>query len=416
MRVAVIGAGIVGVSTAYFLAQNGHQVSVIERCGNVCEQASLGHAGLLGAGHLTPLGAPGMPGQIISHWFKSDGALHLNPSFKLSHWRWLRSWMRECQLERMLANKLKMLRLGKYGQQLLADITLAHNLDFQQRSGILHLFRQPKQQTNIHAGLDLLTQSDVPFQVLDEAACRACEPALNPLTAIAGGIYFPTDSQGNCVLFAKQLKNIVGQMGVGFEFLTECTQITASQHGVTLQLTQDKLGKTLQFDAVVLAAGAQSVGFFNALGITARVATMQSFSNTANLKNIEDSPRLSIIDESSQIAITRMDKRIRVAGTLFSGTASPNAEQRAWQLLRNTGADWFPDAANYSTGSNWSGQHVMLPDNAPLLGQCGANNVYINAAHAEFGWAMSIASGKVVADLISGARPEINLDGLGLAR
>jgi len=416
MRVAVIGAGVVGVSTAYFLAQNGHQVSVIERHGNVCEQASLGHAGLLGAGHLAPLAAPGMPGQIISHWFKSDGALNLNPTLKLSHWRWLRSWMHECQLERMLANKVKMLRLGKYGQQLLADITLAHNLDFQQRSGILHLFRQTKQQAGIQAGLDLLTQSDVAFQVLDEAACRACEPALNPLTPIAGGIYFPTDSQGNCVLFAKQLKNILGQIGVAFEFSAECTQITANYNGVTLQLNQDGHSKSLPFDAVVLAAGEQSAGFFSALGIGLRVATIQSFSITANLKNIEDSPRISIIDESTQIALTRMDKRIRVAGTLFSGKANPAAERRAWQLLRNTGADWFPDAANYSTGSNWSGTHLMLPDNAPLLGQCGEKNVFINAAHAEYGWAMSLASAKAVADLVSGKQPEINLDGLGTVR
>ena len=209
MRVAVIGGGVAGVTTAYFLAQNGHQVSVIEQHGNVCEQASLGHAGLLGPAHLTPMATPGMPKQIISHWFKSNASHTLRPTLKPSQWRWLRSWMRESTIERMLINKEKMQRLGKYGQQLLLDVSHAHNLDFQQRSGILQLFRTGKEQHNYIDGLALLSDSDIAFQQLDEAGCRHCEPALNSHTSIAGGIYFPTDSQGNCVLFTKQLKNIV---------------------------------------------------------------------------------------------------------------------------------------------------------------------------------------------------------------
>ena len=416
MRVAVIGAGVAGVSTAYFLAQNGHQVSVIEQHGNVCEQASLGHAGLLGPAHLLPLAAPGMPRQIISHWFKSNSALNLNPGLNIARWSWLRSWMRECALERMLANKEKMQRLGQYSQQLLSDISLAHNMDFQQRSGILQLFRSAKEQNNVQAALELLSQSDLPFQTLDEAACRLCEPSLNNRMPIAGGIYFPNDSQANSVLFAKHIKVIAQQMGVEFAFSTSCEQITSAHNGVTLQLQQNNATRVQQFDAAVLAAGAQSVPFMSMLGIGLRVATVRSFSNTAKIKNPEDSPRLSIIDESRQIAITRMDNRIRVAGTLRSGKASPTDEQRSWQLLRDTGADWFPDAANYSNGMNWSGNHLMLPDSAPLLGPSPEKNIYLNVAHAEYGWAMTLGAGKVVADIVSGLTPGINLAGLTALR
>ena len=424
MRVAVIGAGVVGVSTAYFLAQNGHQVSVIEQHGNVCEQASLGHAGLFGPAHLLPLGAPGMPRQVIAHWFKSDSALRITPSLNISHWRWLRSWIQECALERMLANKEKMLRLGKYSQQLFSDISLTHNLEFQQRSGILQLFRTAKEQANIEAGLALLSQADLPFQILDEAACRLVEPALNMHTPIAGGIFFPNDSQGNSVLFAKHIKMIAQQNGVEFAFLTRCDQLVPTHNGVTLHMqsqgqSQDQdqnQARTEHFDAAVLTAGAQSATFFNALRIPLRTASIRSFSNTSNIKNMEDSPRVSIIDDSRQITITRMDKRIRVAGTLHSGNPGPATEQRAQQLLRDTGADWFPDAANYSTGSNWSGRHLMLPDNAPLLGQSPEKNIYLNVAHAEYGWSMALGSAKVVADIVSGKTPEINLDGLNMLR
>ena len=163
-------------------------------------------------------------------------------------------------------------------------------------------------------------------------------------------------------------------------------------------------------------AGAQSAAFFGAAGITLRAANIQSFSNTANIKNMEDTPTVSIIDESAQVAITRMDKRIRVAGTLVLGKASAGEEQRAWQKLRDIGNDWFPDAANYATGMNRTGNHLMLPDNAPLLGQSAEKNIFLTLAHAEYGWSMSLGSGKVVADLISGKTPEINLDGLNTTR
>lgn len=416
MRVAVIGAGVVGVTTAYFLAQNGHQVSVIERHGNVCEQASVGHAGLLGPGHLMPLATPGMPGQIMSHWFHSNSSLNLRPGSNLSQWRWLRSWMRECTIERMLINKEKILRLGKYGQQLLVDIRLLHNLDFQERRGVLQIFRTPREQNNITAGLALLSGADIPFQQLDEAACQLCEPALSRQMPLIGGIYLPQDSQGNCALFTKQLKNIVQQLGVAFEFLNTCERIVSNHNGVTLQLKHNHQIRQQQFDLAVLAAGADSVSLFSDIGMTLRTALIQSYSSTANLKNIEASPRISIIDESARVAISRMDKRIRIAGTWLSGKASNNDDRRAWQLLRKTGTDWFPDAANYHTGINWRGSHLMLPDNAPILGPAPEKNIYINLAHAEYGWSMAVGSAKAVADLISGKTLDINLDGLTLAR
>ncbi len=414
MRVAVIGAGVVGVSTAYFLARNGHQVSVIEQHGNVCEEASLGHAGLLGAAHLMPLAAPGMPAQILSHWFKSDSPVKLQPGFNVQRWRWLRSWMHECSVERMLVNKEKMQRLGKLGQQLLNDITQLHSLDFQQRDGLLQLFRNDKELNRVTPALAMLTQADIPFRQLDQAECHLLEPALNKHTPFIGGLYFPQDSQGNCALFTKQVKAIAQQADVDFAFFTRCERIDSTPHGVTLQLKQDELVKHQQFDAVVLSAGENSIPFFKSVGIHCRVVPVRTYSNTANIKNMEDSPRLSIIDDHAQVAITRMDKRIRVAGTLLAGRARHAEDERAWTFLRKIGTDWFPDAANYHTGSNWRGTHLMLPDNTPLIGQVGNKPVFVNCAQAEYGWSMSLGSAKIVADLISGKAPDISLDGLTL--
>lgn len=414
MRVAVIGAGVTGVATAYFLAQLGHQVSVIEQQGNVCEQASLGHAGLLGPGHLMPIGTPGMPRHVVAQWFSASSNADFRPGLQPSQWRWLRKWMRECTLERMLANREKMQRLAQYSQLLLSDIKLTNNLESPERSGILQIFRHAKEQTQQQAGLALLTENGIPFQQLDEAGCRLREPALNTSTAIAGGLYFPQDSQANGVLFAKQLKTISQSAGVGFQFSKQCLGITIQQHGVTLQLKPQRQHQqqVMQFDAVVLAAGVASSSFFDSIGLTQPLMPMYSSSNTANLKNIEDSPSLSIIDSSRQITISRMDKRIRVAGlpTMRKSGIADN------QRLRDTANDWFPDAANYDTGACWSGSCLMLPDNAPLLGPSPAPHIHLNLAHAEFGWAMALGAAKIVADMISGHPPAIDTTGLTLMR
>lgn len=408
MRVAVIGAGVVGITTAYFLTQQGHQVSVIEQRGNVSEAASLWHAGLLGAAHLSPLAAPGMSKRVLSHWFNADHSLHLRPSINLAHWRWLRSWMRECTLERLQLNKQKMLRLGSYSQQLLQQMTHLHNLDFQQRDGVLHLFRTPKEHAKMSTQLALLTEAGLPFQLLDEAACRILEPALNPQMAFAGGLYLPQDGSGNCALFTKQLKMLLQQADTQFIFSSVCEQIQAHSNGVTLRLTSAEQTSQVNFDAVVIAAGADSLPLLKSLGLPHRMAQCQSYANTAVIKNIEDSPRLSIIDD--MLAITRMDKRIRIAGTVHLGKLKTKVDESAWQTLRKLGADWFPDAANYHTAQNSTCRHLMTPDSTPVLGASAIKHVYLNLAHAENGWAMAAGSGKIIADQISGNQPEINLD------
>jgi D-amino-acid dehydrogenase len=291
-----------------------------------------------------------------------------------------------------------------------------HSLDFQQHSGILQLFRHPKEQQKIHSGLAVLTEADIPFQLLDAAACYQLEPTLNQQTALAGGIYLPQDGHGNCALFSKQIKLIAQQSGVQFEFSTLCEQIQSHKNGVTLHLKQLHQSTQQQFDAVVIAAGANSSLFFKHIGLDLPIAQFQSYSATASIKNNEDCPRLSIIDEFEHTVITRMDKRIRIAGTLRLGKNTKKTDELSWENLRQIATDWFPNAANYHTAQTWNSAHLMLPDGVPLLGQTHKPNIYINLAHAEHGWAMATGSGKIIADLISGNKPDINLDGYGLMR
>ncbi len=415
MRVAVIGAGVVGVTTAYFIAQKGHQVSVIEQRGNVAEEASLGHAGLLGAAHLAPWAAPGMPGRIFSPFRRAERPASWRLSTTTAHWRWLRRWLSECDAQRFLINTGTIRRLGAYSQELLQDLSHLHQIDFHHRSGVLSLLRTKKDQLNLEPGLELLTQENLPFQLLDATACHTLEPALNTETALHGGIYFPEDGSGNCALFTKQLRQVTQKMGVKFNFLQHCEHINPTDTGIVLHLNEGDKPTQHHFDALVLAAGVNSAVFLKRLGITIPIAQFQSYSGTALIKNPEAMPNLSILDDSFQLAITRMDKRIRIAGTSHLGRHKTSLDQHAWQTLRNSAHDWFPNAANYHTAQTWSGSHLMLPDGAPIIGSSPIKNLYLNLAHAENGWGMAAGSGKIVADLISGLTPDIALTGLTLA-
>ena len=422
MRVAVIGAGVVGVNTAYFSALQGHQVTVIEQRGNVAEEASRGHAGLLGTAHVRPMAAQGMPHRLVAQLLQVKKTAQWRPSTNLAQWRWLRRWMSECQLNQQIKNTEKMQRLSMYGQQLLDSLGQRHSIDFQQRNGILELFRTAKDIDNLTPCLELLSQSGLSFQQLDAAACYALEPALAQNPALHGGLYFDQDGSGNCALFTKQVKSIAQQLDVKFDFLQRCDEIIPQSNGFTLHLVNSDYSSPMQqqrtqhhFDAVVLAAGADSNRFLKKLGIATALASFQSYCCTAMIKNPEATPELSIIDETFQVAITRMDKRIRIAGTSQLGRRHPRIDERAWQTLRHSATEWFPNAANYHSANVWNSSHLMMPDGAPVIGKTPVKHLYVNLAHAEQGWSMATGAGKLVADLLSNNVPDIDIEGLTLA-
>ena len=414
MRGAVIGAGVIGVSTAYFLAQNGHQVSVIEQHGNVSEEASFGHAGLLGGAHLAPIAGPFMIKRVLSQWFSNHQALRLKPRLNLTQWSWFRAWLRECNPQQFSANKEKLHRLGRYSQVLLEQLKQLHQIDFQECNGVLQICRQNTDLQKMNAGLDVLTQADNPFQQLDASATHLLEPALNPTINIAGSIYMPQDGQGNCVLFTKQLKLITQKMGVDYAFLTACLGIEESQNGVTLQLQHQKVITPQHFDAVVIATGGNSLPFIKASGIDVPIVPFNSYSITANIKNPEDCPQLNIIDETLQIALVKMDKRLRIAGCIRLGQSSTSQDKLAWQLLRNVGSDWFANAANYNTAQTWRTSYLMQSNGLPLIGQSPKSRIFVNTAHAENGWSLAAGAAKIVADVVSNKSSDIDLNGLAL--
>jgi D-amino-acid dehydrogenase len=411
-QIAVIGGGVVGVCTAYFLAEAGHDVVVLERHQNVAQEASFANAGIVAPGYAAPWAAPGMPGKILSHLFRSEAPVMLRPTLDRALWQWMRRWLRECDLERYRINKERMQRIAFYSSDILRQMRDYYQLDYEQTQGVLQLFRTGKDLKMAAPAIALLAESEVPHQLLDAEGARAIEPALAPDTPLAGGLYLPQDESGNCPLFAKRLKQIASSIGVQFHFASTVHSIEPETRGVALCVDDRKFSA----DAVVVAAGIDSVQLLKPLGIHVPLYPVRGYSATASIKNFDQAPHAALLDETYKVAITRMNKRIRIAGTAEIGSRKPELHKRAVSTLIKVGSDWFPDAANYMSASFWCGVRPMLPDGPPLLGATPIRNVYLNIGHGSNGWAMAAGSGKVVADIVSGYSPEIDMDGLTMTR
>ncbi|HCY62765.1 MAG TPA: amino acid dehydrogenase [Oxalobacteraceae bacterium] len=411
-QIAVIGGGVIGVCTAYFLAHAGHQVVVIERLSNVAEKASFGNAGVVAPGYVMPWATPGMPKKILASLFRTDGPVLLKPTFDRAMWRWVRQWLAECELDRFRVNKERMQRVASYSRLVLQQLREHHRLDYEQSRGYLQLFRSEQDIALAQPALELLAEQGVAHRPVDAEQARAIEPALSAHTPLAGGLYLPDDESGNCPLFTKQLKNLAQEMGVEFRFGSTVSAIETQGQRIGMRIGE----QVFNVDAVVIAAGIDSARLLAPLGIRVPLYPIKGYSATATIRNFDEAPQAALMDESYKIAITRMGGRIRIAGMAELGSVSNDLHEAALRTLAKVGEDWFPDAANYSTASYWSGIRPMLPDGPPLLGATPIRNLYLNIGHGSTGWAMAAGCGLLLADIISGRKPDIDMEGLTLAR
>ncbi|MFC7514286.1 D-amino acid dehydrogenase [Herbaspirillum sp. GCM10030257] len=411
-QVAVIGGGVVGVCTAYFLAEAGHDVVVIERHHNVAQEASFTNAGMVAPGYTGPTAAPGMPRKILSSLFRSESSVSVKLSTERALWRWARSWLDECEVDRYRINRSRMQRIAFYSRDLLRLMRDHYQIDYEQTQGVLQLFRTQKDLALARPAINMLAEYDIPFMMLDADGARTVEPSLASHTPFVAALYLPEDETGNCPLFAKRMKYIASSMGVQFHFTSTVEALEPEAGGVGLLIN----GKRFSADVVVVAAGAESARLLKPLGIQVPIYPVKSYAATALIKNFDHAPRAAIIDEAYNVSLARMGGRIRLAGITEIGPRNDELQDHALRTLVKVGSDWFPHAGSYAKSNFWSGTLPTLPDGPPLLGATHVRNVYVNIGHGAHGWGMAAGSGKVVADLISGQTPEIDLDGLTMAR
>ncbi len=419
MRVTVIGAGVVGVSTAWSLAEAGCEVTVIERNRGVAQETSYGNAGLVAPAYVTPWAAPGMPGKIVSMLLAHDTPVRFSPTLDPALWGWVARWLRECRTPRYLRNKARMQTLAFYSRDCLASLRAGHGLAYERTEGMLQLLRGERDAKMAATTIAFLKESGVTHQLLTAAQCRVREPGLSDI-AFVGGLYLPDVESGNCPLFTRLMKDLCEERGVRFEFGALVSRVNTKGDEVTLRIRNARGDSDRAVDAVVIASGIDSAILLPRLGIRLPLYPVKGYSATVAIREPTYAPIASVMDEAYKVAIVRMGNRIRIAGTAELGDrdlslTSKNAE-RALATLIKVARDWFPGAAPYQSASWWAGARPMLPDGPPVLGATAHPRVFVNLGHGSTGWAMAAGSGRIVADVVMQRTPEIDLEGLTLAR
>jgi D-amino-acid dehydrogenase len=412
MRIAVIGGGVVGVSTAYYLAEAGHDVAVVERYGNVAQEASFGNLDLMGPASVRPWAAPGTPGRVLRMLMRPESPMAFSARFEPAMWGWLRRSISECSVNRFKQNQQRLHRLAGYSQELMQHLAQVHELDFQQRNGVMMMIRTAKDMEQAQPLMEALGDAGVRSELLEPDAARQLEPTLSADTPFQGVLYMPDDWAGNCPLFVRQLKSIAQERGVEFHFNSEVEAIQAELGGISFRIGE----RIIDADAVVIAAGADSGRLLKGMGISLPMYPVKVYSASTQIQEYDLAPNISLYDDTYRVALTRLGKRIRIAGCAELGSSNFNLHRKAIDTLVKVADDWFPNAANYRTATFWCGPTAMLPEGVPLIGATSYPNVFINAGHGAGSWALAAGSGKLVADIVSGRRPEIDTDGLTLTR
>ncbi|WP_446904433.1 D-amino acid dehydrogenase [Burkholderia sp. YIM B11467] len=424
MHVIVLGAGVIGVTTAWHLREAGCDVTVIEREADVAQATSLGNAGVIAPGYVTPWAAPGMPGKILKYLFKPASPLIFRPTLDAAQWRWIARWLRECEFERFRVNKQRMQRIAYYSRACLHEFRERFPFDYGASRGYLQLLRGAFDVEMVQPALKVLRDAGIAFRELDAAGCTAIEPGLRwARQTPVGGIYLPDDEAGDCARFTRELRALCEANGVTFRFRTEIRALDVAGgkvRGVRVDSPDDEAAARsdapLAADAIVVALGVDSAGLLRPHGIDVPLYPVKGYSATLAVIDDEKAPRAALMDESLKTAITRFGPTLRVAGTAELGNRHAALRQQALDTLMKVLDDWFPHAADRASARFWVGRRPMTPDGPPLLGASGIDGLWLNVGHGSTGWAMSMGSGKVLADLVTGREPEIDLSGLTLAR
>ena len=421
MKIAIVGAGIIGVTTAYELTADGHEVTVFERHGAAALETSFANAGVVAPGYVTPWAAPGMTAKVARYLFSRHAPVRVCWPLAAHEVRWMMRWRSACELESYVANRGRLQRLAFYSRGRLHQLTEDLQLEYDRSTGYMVLLRSDKDRKLVQPGLQVLRDAGVKFQEIDAERARVLEPALNADTEFAGAIHLPDDEVGNCRQFALLLKNQTQALGARFEFNCSVAPLDPAQPTL-LRVTHgsDAAPIAQRFDAVVVCSGVTAATLLRPVGLRVPLAAVHGYSISAPIREPLNAPRSGVMDDRYKVAISRLGNRVRVAGSAEIGGHPSEKRPAAIQTLYKVLHDWFPGAAQLAnTGAavqEWKGARPMLPDGPPVLGATGIPGVWINIGHGSSGWALACGSARAVADLMSARAPEVDLEGLGIER
>lgn len=415
MKVLILGSGVIGVTSAYYLARAGHEVTVVDRQPEPALETSFANAGEVSPGYSSPWAGPGVPVKAVKWLLMKHGPLVIRPKLDPVMWVWLLKMLRNCTSARYAVNKSRMIPIAEYSRDSLRDLRRDIGIQYDERSqGTLQLFRHQAQLDGTAEDIAVLKQYGVPFEVLSREGCIAVEPALAGVKEkFVGGLRLPQDETGDCHMFTQSLAKHAQALGVRFLFNTGIDRIVTDGARVSGVATSAGL---LQADAYVLALGSWSSRLVAPLGISLPVYPVKGYSITVPIKDASGAPESTVMDESYKVAITRLGNRIRVGGTAEISGYSDRLYDARRATLDHSLTDLFPRGGDLAKSTFWSGLRPMTPDGPPVIGPTQYANLHLNTGHGTLGWTMSCGSGRVLADMLSGRKPDIDVSALTVER
>jgi len=421
MRVLVLGSGVIGVTSAYYLALKGFSVTVIDRQPDVGLETSFANAGQISPGYAAPWAGPDVPLKALKWLVQRHAPLSIKPDFSLWQLQWIAQFLSNCSTERYDLNKSRMVRLAEYSRDCLRTLRANTGIHYEERSrGTLQVFRTQKQLAAEAKDIAVLSRMGVPFQHLDPDGCTHIEPALvHVKDQLLGGLYLPGDETGDCQLFTKHLAAKAQALGVQFRQGVTIERLITQQNQLQgVEINTNAGIETLAADHYVVALGSYSRQLTQVLGLNLPVYPVKGYSLTVPIINSDAAPVSTVMDETYKVAITRFDQRIRVGGMaeLAGFDLTLNPRRRATLEMVFNGL--FPHAGDVSQALFWTGLRPMTPDGTPIIGQADARypNVWLNTGHGTLGWTMACGSGQVLADLMAHDQPAIETQELSNKR
>ncbi len=415
MKVLVLGGGVIGVCCAYYVARAGHEVELVDRQSGPALETSFANAGEVSPGYSAPWAGPGVPIKAIKWMLMQHSPLVIWPMFDPAMWRWGAMMLANCSAKAYALNKSRMLPIAEYSRDCLQALRAETAIRYDERAqGTLQLFRTQKQLDHIGSDVAVLKQYGVPFEVLDRAGFCKVEPAL-ALTQdkFVGALRLPGDETGDCFKFSNRLAEMATALGVNFRWDTRIQALQVGGGGITGVHTDAGL---LKADRVVLALGSHSAQLLQPVGIHIPVYPVKGYSITVPITDEQYAPQSTIMDETHKVAVTRLGDRIRVGGTAELAGFSLNLREARRGTLNHVVSDLFPRGGDVSKASFWCGLRPMTPDGTPIIGSTPVQNLLLATGHGTLGWTMAAGTGRVIADLVSGKQPDIDISGLGMAR
>ncbi|MGV8937401.1 MAG: D-amino acid dehydrogenase [Allorhizobium sp.] len=412
MKVIIIGAGVVGVTTAWYLTELGHEVTVVERLPGVACEASYGNAGGICPSFAGPWAAPGMPLKALKWLFDDFPPLKIRPKLDLAQWRWLLRFLGNCNPASFAENKARMQRVAHYSRHCLSELRLETGIRFDEAdNGVLQVFQTEEEAEGGRRSAKVLLELGIAHRFVDTPEIIRLEPALKQADVrFAGALHLPEDGTGDSHLFTRALADLLIARGCRFQFDTSVTSMELDGGRIAGIRTRSKGGgdRHMSADAFVLAAGAFVPALLKPLGIDLPVYPVKGYSITADISDDAAAPVSSVMDEHSKVMVTRLGTRLRAAGVAeiagYDRTLRPEARHGLIARVKTL----FPNACDYQHAEFWCGFRPMTPDGPAIVGQTKFANLYLNAGHGSNGWTQSCGTGRILADMMSGRTPDVD--------